>query len=323
MNHFISVEDIADPSGDYGKNLKSLIALSEKYKKNPFADEHFGKKKTLGLIFFNPSLRTRLSSIKAAQNLGMNVISMNTSQDSWLLETADGVVMDQGSAEHIKEAAAVMGTYCDILAVRAFPELKNREEDYQNHMINGFVKHAGVPIINLESATLHPLQSLTDLMTMESLRPNKKLNITMTWAPHIKPLPQSVANSFAQWVGKTAHQVTIAQPSGFELAQEFTVGAKIMHDQDEALKNADIVYVKNWSSYHDYGKVGDFPDWQVTSSKMALTNQALLMHCLPVRRNLVIADEVMDSANSVVIEQAGNREFAAQAVLKKILENLN
>ncbi|MEL6557371.1 MAG: acetylornithine carbamoyltransferase, partial [Bacteroidota bacterium] len=280
MNHFISVEDVADPSGDYSKNLKSLIALSEKYKKNPFADEHFGKKKTLGLIFFNPSLRTRLSSIKAAQNLGLNVISMNTSQDSWVLETADGAVMDQGSAEHIKEAAAVMGTYCDILGVRSFPELKNREEDYQNHMINGFVQHAGVPVINLESATLHPLQSLTDLMTMESLRPNKKLNITMTWAPHIKPLPQSVANSFAEWMGKTAHEVTIVQPPGFELSEEFTAGVKIMHDQDEALKNADVVYVKNWSSYHDYGKVGNFPDWQVTTEKMALTNQALLMHCL-------------------------------------------
>ena len=323
MNHFISVEDVSDPSGDYSKNLKSLIAKAERYKKNPFADEEYGKRKTLGLIFFNPSLRTRLSTIKAAQNLGMDVITLNTSQDSWALETADGVVMDQGSAEHIKEAAAVMGTYCDILGVRFFPGLKNKEEDYKNHMINGFVKYAGVPVINLESATLHPLQSLTDLMTMESLRPHKNLNITLTWAPHVKPLPQSVANSFAQWIGKTTHSLTIAQPSGFELSEEFTTGAMIMNDQDEALKNADIVYVKNWSAFHDYGKVGKFPDWQITAQKMALTNQALLMHCLPVRRNLVISDEVLNSENSVVIEQAGNREFAAQAVLKTILENLN
>ena len=322
MNHFISVEDLSDPSGEYEEKLKSILALAANYKQNPFADESLGKRKTLGLIFFNPSLRTRLSTIKAAQNLGMQVISMNTNQDGWALETADGVVMDQGTAEHIKEAAAVMGSYCDILGVRSFPGLKDMAEDYQNKVINGFVKYAGIPVINLESATTHPLQSLTDLMTIESLLPNRKLKVTMTWAPHVKALPQAVANSFAQWINVTDHELTIAQPDGYELSDEFTAGAKIVNDQDKAFKDADIVYVKNWSSFHDYGKVGDFPEWKVTAEKMNLTNDAFLMHCLPVRRNLVIADDVLDSDKSVVIEQAGNREFAAQAVLKNILVNL-
>lgn len=322
MNHFISVEDVSDPSGGYDENLKSILALAAKYKKDSFADEGYGKRKTLGLIFFNPSLRTRISTIKGAQNLGMQVISMNTNQDGWALETADGIVMDQGYAEHIKEAAAVMGNYCDIIGVRSFPDLKDRYEDYQDKVINGFVKYAGVPIVNLESATLHPLQSLTDLFTIESLIPNRKLNIVLTWAPHVKSLPQAVPNSFAQWVGRTDHMLKVVQPSGFELKEEFTNGATVLTDQEEAFKNADIVYVKNWSSYHDYGKAGNFPDWEITTEKMKLTNNAFLMHCLPVRRNLVISDEVLDGDQSVIIEQSGNREFVAQAVLKTLLQNL-
>ena len=322
MNQFTSSDDIADPGEDIGVKLKELLRLAESYQQNPLMHRTEGEGKTLGLIFFNPSLRTRLSTIKAAQNLGIHVISMNADKDGWLLETGDGVVMNQGNAEHIREAAAVMGAYCDMLGVRSFPGLQDRESDYAEKLLNGFVRYSGVPVVNLESATLHPLQSLTDLLTIEALHPGKKLNITMTWAPHVKALPQAVANSFAQWAGLTDHRLTIAQPKGFELSEVYTKGARIVHDQQEAFRDADIIYVKNWSSYDHYGQVGDFPEWKVDMQKMKLTNNAALLHCLPVRRNVVIADEVLDSDYSKVIMQAANREFAAQAVLKKILEKI-
>ncbi|MEL7145166.1 MAG: acetylornithine carbamoyltransferase [Bacteroidota bacterium] len=319
MDNFISVTDIEDPLGGYGQTLKELLDLMQVYREKPLIDRGLGDGKTIGLLFFNPSLRTRMSTIKAAQNLGMQVISMNTSSDGWSLETADGVVMDQGKAEHIKEAAAVMGAYCDLLAVRSFPSLQDREEDYKERVIKGFVTHAGVPIINLESATRHPLQSLTDVYTIDSLKSTTKPKVVLTWAPHVKALPQAVANSFVEWMQHYHCDLTIAHPPGFELASEFSGSTHATTDQDAALENADFVYVKNWSSYANYGAVGNFPDWRITSEKMLLTNQAALLHCLPVRRNVVIDDTVLDSEQSKVIEQAGNRVLAAQAVIKKLL----
>ena len=319
MDKFISVADIADPLGGLGTKLKELLDLMRSYEKNPFRDLATGSGKTIGLLFFNPSLRTRMSTIKAAQNLGMQVISMNSSKDGWALETADGTVMDQGTAEHIREAAAVMGTYCDVLGVRSFPSLQDREADYAEQIIEGFVKYSGVPVINLESATLHPLQSLTDVYTIDCLRSGQKPKVVLTWAPHVKALPQSVANSFAEWLQHYDCDLTIANPEGFDLSKKFTGDVSVIHDQDLALKDADFVYVKNWSSYENYGQLGHFPDWKITTEKMSLTNDAALLHCLPVRRNVVIDDQVLDSKKSRVIQQAGNRVLAAQAVIKKIL----
>lgn len=256
-------------------------------------------------------------------NLGMNVMVMNVDADSWQLEMNDGVIMDGNKAEHIREAAAVIGQYCDIIAVRAFAGLLDRAEDYQENVMDKFRRFAGVPIVNLESATRHPCQSLTDLLTIEELKTVEKPKIVMTWAPHVKALPQAVANSFAEWVNRTDYELTIANPLGYDLATEFTGKARILHNQDEAFANADFIYAKNWSSYQHYGKIlPDNADWQVTANKMVLTNRAKFMHCLPVRRGLVVADEVIDSTDSVVIQQAGNRVWAAQAVLKKILEGL-
>ena len=312
MQHFTSVLDVTDPMG--------LVQKALAIKKDPFAMKALGQNKTLGLLFFNSSLRTRMSSQKAAANLGMDVIVMNVTQDSWQIEMEDGVVMNGGTAEHIREAAGVMGQYCDILGVRSFPSLTDREADYTEKIINAFKAHAGCPIVSLESATLHPLQSLADLITIAEFKQVEKPKVVLTWAPHIKALPQAVSNSFAQWLTQTDYDFTVVQPEGFELSEEFTKGANIMHDQTAALEGADFVYVKNWSSYHDYGKVGKMEDWLVDQAKLANTNHAKVMHCLPVRRNVVIADDVLDSKSSIVIPRAGNRVYSAQAVLQEILE---
>ncbi len=315
MNHFISPADVSD--------VAALVKEAAKAKANPYGFSELGKNKTIGLLFFNSSLRTRLSTQKAAMNLGMNVMVMNVDADSWQLEMNDGVIMDGNKAEHIREAAAVIGQYCDIIAVRAFAGLIDRAEDYRENVMDKFRRFAGVPIVNLESATRHPCQSLTDLLTIEELKTVEKPKIVMTWAPHVKALPQAVANSFAEWINRTDYELTIANPVGYDLAPEFTGRARILHNQDEAFTNADFIYAKNWSSYQHYGKIlPDNADWQITAEKMALTNRAKFMHCLPVRRGLVVADEVIDSPDSVVIQQAGNRVWAAQAVLKKILEGL-
>lgn len=314
MVNFLSIKDVPDPSA------LALTGLS--IKQQPFAQETLGKRKTLGLIFFNPSLRTRMSTIKAANNLGMEVIALNVTGDSWQLETQEGAIMDGGKAEHIKEASAVMGTYCDILAVRSFPGLQNRTADYAEETLTAFQKYSGVPIVNLESATVHPLQSLADLMTIIEYFPNQKPKIVLSWAPQVKSLPQAVPNSFAEWMIAAGMDLTIAHPPGFELHDQFTSGAKIEHDQQKALQNADVVYVKNWSSYHDYGKLGSDPAWQMTLDKLKRTNNARLMHCLPVRRNVVISDDALDSQHSIVIPQAQNRIFAAQVVLQNILQSL-
>lgn len=320
MNHFISATDVT--------NIQQLVNQGLHYKSNPFLDAHLGKGKRIGLLFLNPSLRTRLSTQVAAANLGMEAIVFNVDKEGWALEFQEGAVMNGTSVEHIKDAAPVLGQYFDILAIRTFPSLKNKAEDYSEMFIKQFIRFAGVPVVSLESATLHPLQSLTDIITIqESLQNNAvtKPKVVLTWAPHIKPLPQCVANSFAQWVNAWGNaNFVITHPKGYELAPAFTNGASIIHDQEEALKDADFVYVKNWSSYEQYGQMlGSNNNWMLTNDKLAITNQAKIMHCLPVRRNIELSDEILDGPNSLVTQQAGNRVWAAQAVLAEILNTLN
>lgn len=315
MQHFTSIYDVP--------NLQQLLAIATDCKQQPFAHKEIGKNKTLGLLFFNPSLRTRMSTQKAAFNLGMDCIVMNVGSDSWTLETRDGVVMDGSATEHIKEAAAVMGTYCDILGIRTFAGLSNRESDYNEEVLQKFIHYCGKPVISLESATRHPLQSFADVITIESHKTSERPKVVLTWAPHPKALPQAVPNSFAEWAIAMNYEVVIAHPQGYELHEDFTHGATILHNQDEALSGADFVYAKNWSSYHDYGTIlSKDAAWQVTGAKMALTNQAKFMHCLPVRRNMIVSDEVLDSPSSIVIEEAGNRVVSAQAVLRMMLGQL-
>ena len=314
MKNFTSVNDV--------ENVKELLQLAKTVKLNPYNFEAIGKNKTLGLLFFNPSLRTRLSSQKAAMNLGMNVMVMNLNKDGWQIEFQDGTIMNQGSQEHIKEAAGVISQYCDIIGVRTFPNLQNKEEDYSEIILNKFIQNASVPIVSLESATLHPLQSFADLLTIEEHQKNAQPKVVLTWAPHPKKLPQAVANSFIEWIKTTDSQLVIANPQGFNLSKNFTEGVTISHNQNEALEGADFVYAKNWSAYEDYGKIGtQYSDWVVNGAKMQLTNHAKFMHCLPVRRNVVVADEVLDSEASLVLQQANNRTFAAQTVLLKLLQN--
>ena len=313
MKQFISINDVADP--------KVLIEQAMLLKADPFAHQHLGKNKTLGLLFFNSSLRTRLSTQKAAQNLGMNVMVLNVTEDSWQIEFEDGAIMNAGTAEHITEAAGVISQYCDIIGVRTFAGLKNFEEDYSESVINKFITYATVPIISLESATLHPLQSLADAITIEEHSSKAKPNVVLTWAPHPRALPQAVGNSFAQWMNQLDVNLTITHPQGYALASGFTGNAKVTTNQDEALAQADFVFAKNWSAVEDYGKIlSTDSKWMITPEKMALTNNAKFMHCLPVRRNVVVADAVIDSPNSLVLQQANNRVYSAQAVLKQMLE---
>jgi N-succinyl-L-ornithine transcarbamylase len=324
MKKFTSVFDVPDI------NALALKALA--YKENPLADKHLGEDKRIGLLFLNPSLRTRLSTQIAARNLGMEAIVFNVDKEGWALEFEEGAIMSGNTVEHVKDAAPVLGHYFDILCIRTFPSLKNREDDYSEMFINQFIKYAGVPVISLESATLHPLQSLTDIITIKEVlnaKPNgivqgvkTKPKIVLTWAPHIKPLPQCVANSFAQWINAWGESdFVITHPQDYELDEKFTKGATITHDQDAALINADFVYVKNWSTYTDYGKVYENdPEWMLTEEKLKATNNAKVMHCLPVRRNVELSDEVLDSTHSLVTQQAGNRVWAAQAVLSEILK---
>lgn len=315
MKHFINLDDV--------ESVEELVNLGLDLKANPFQYQGMGKNKTVGLVFFNSSLRTRISTQKAALNLGMNVIVMNVGSDSWQLEFADGAFMDQGKAEHIKEAAAVLGQYCDIIGVRAFAGLTDREEDYKEVVLESFRKYAGVPIVNLESATRHPCQSLADLITIEELKTKERPKVVLTWVPHFKPLPQAVGNSFAEWVLKTNYDFVIANPEGYDLAPQVRQNARVVHDQAEAFAGADFIYAKNWSSYEQYGQVlSQDRSWAVTEERMALTDNGVFMHCLPVRRGLKVSDGVIDSPQSAVIQQAGNRVWSVQAALKKILEDL-
>jgi N-succinyl-L-ornithine transcarbamylase len=315
MYHFTSVHDAG--------HLPTLVNSALQLKKDPNAFRELGNYKTIGLLFFNSSLRTRLSTQKAAQQLGMDVMVMNVGADSWQLEMKEGVIMNSDKAEHVAEAAAVIGQYCDIVGVRSFPGLVDRAFDYSEQVLNQFIKYTGKPIVSLESATRHPLQSLTDLITITEYKKVERPKVVLTWAPHVKSLPQCVPNSFAEWMNEADVDFTIAHPKGYELAPEFSGNAKISNDPREAFEGADFIYAKNWSSYEDYGKIiSSDPAWMVSAEKMKLTNDAKFMHCLPVRRNVVVEDAVIDSSNSIVIQQAGNRVWAAQAVLKSILESL-
>ncbi len=315
MKHFINLNDV--PS------VNQLVQEGLAQKASPFSNQHLGKNKTLGLVFFNSSLRTRLSTQKAALNLGMNVMVMNVDSDSWQIEFEDGITMDQGKAEHIREAAAVMGMYCDILAVRAFAGLQDREADYKETVLEKFRAFAGVPIINLESATRHPCQSLADLITIEELKTKPRPKVVLTWVPHFKALPQAVANSFAEWVTMTDYDFTICNPLGYDLPEAYRKNAKISHNQEETFAGADFIYAKNWSSYDNYGQVlTQDPSWRITEDSFKDAPTAKFMHCLPVRRGLKVAHEVLDGPHSAVIQQAGNRVWSVQAVLKGMLEGM-
>lgn len=315
MKIFTSINDVT--------NIDEMVNEALMLKKNPYAFSHLGKNKTLGMVFMNPSLRTRLSTQKAGMNLGMNTIVMNMDKEGWALEMNDGVVMNGSSVEHVKDVAAVMSQYCDIIAIRCFALMKNKEEDYSEKIINQFIKYSTVPIVSMEGSTLHPLQSFADVITIrENWTKNTKPKVVLTWAPHIKPIAQAVANSFSEWMLKADVDLTITHPVGYELSEAFTKGAKIEYDQQKALKDADFVYVKNWSCYTDYAKIAcTDSNWMLTNEKLKLSNNAKIMHCLPVRRNLEVSDEVLDGANSLILQQANNRLFSAQAVLKKILES--
>ena len=312
MKNFVSVNDVEDPK----QFVKEAIALKNEKIINPI-----GKRKTLGLLFFNSSLRTRMSTQKAAQNLGLEVMVLNVGNDGWALEFEEGAIMNGTTVEHIKDAVAVLGLYCDIIGVRCFPSLTDKDADSSDKIINQIIKYSGVPVVSLESATRHPLQSLADMITIEEHKIKEKPKVVLTWAPHIKPIPQVVANSFAEWSLGCNYDVTITHPEGYELDEAFTKGAKIITNQEEALKDADFVYVKNWCSFKEYGKVLEVNEnWMLTNEKLKNTNNAKVMHCLPVRRNIELSDEVLDGENSLVLKQAENRVYAAQSVLKKIID---
>lgn len=315
MKRFFSVDDIT--------NLETFVQEAIQIKKNPLQKSDLGKGKTLGLVFLNSSLRTRLSTQKAAQNLGLNTIILNANQEAWTWEFEDGAIMNGGTVEHIKDVAQVLSQYCDIIGIRCFAGLTNKEEDTAEKVFSLFEKYATVPIISLESATLHPLQSLADCITIEEHKPsNKKPKVVLTWAPHIKSIPHAVGNSFAQWMNKTNCEFVITHPKGYELDPKFTQNATIEYNQEVALQDADFVYVKNWSSFEEYGKILETKkDWMLTNEKLKVTNQAKIMHCLPVRRNVEVSDEVLDSPNALIYQQANNRTYAAQIVIEKILEN--
>jgi len=314
MKKFTSVKDI--PS------IAEAVKTALEVKQNKFGFQHLGKNKTMVLVFFNSSLRTRLSTQKAAMNLGMNTMVMNVNEDSWQLESEMGVIMDGTNAEHLREAIPVIGKYCDVIGVRAFAKFENRDDDYSEKILSQFVDYAGVPVVSMEAATRHPLQSYADLVSIEEHKKTERPKVVLTWAPHPRALPQAVPNSFVEWMRETDYELVVTHPKGYELAPEFMGDVKVEYDQKKAFEDADFIYAKNWASYTDYGKIlsKDFA-WTVDEEKMALTNNAKFMHCLPVRRNVVVTDGVIDSPNSIVVDEAYNREITAQAVLKMILEN--
>jgi N-succinyl-L-ornithine transcarbamylase len=314
MRHFTSVYDLPD--------LNKAVETARSLKSNPFGYQHLGKNKTMVLIFFDSSLRTRLSTQKAAMNLGMNTMVLNVNQDGWKLESEMGVVMDGDKPEHLREAIPVIGRFCDVIGVRAFARFENREDDYSEKILSQFIEYAGVPIVSMEAATRHPLQSFADQITIEEFKKTKRPKVVMTWAPHPRALPQAVPNSFVEWMRRTDYELVVTHPEGYELAPEFMGDLKVEYNQKKAFEGADFIYAKNWSSYTDYGKIlSKDMNWTVDSAKMALTNDAKFMHCLPVRRNMIVTDEVIDSKNSIVIDEAENRVYSAQTVLKMILES--
>lgn len=317
MRNFTNVHDIGD--------LRTAVAEALEVKANRFGYKNLGENKTLLMLFFNSSLRTRLSTQKAAMNLGMNVMVLDVNQGAWKLETERGVIMDGDKPEHLLEAIPVMGCYCDVIGVRSFARFESKADDYEEKIINQFIRYSGRPVFSMEAATRHPLQSFADLITIEEYKIVERPKVVMTWAPHPKALPQAVPNSFAEWMNAAGYDFVITHPHGYELAPEFVGNAKVEYDQDKALEGADFVYAKNWSAYMDpnYGKViSTDRSWTVTAEKMALTNNAYFMHCLPVRRNMIVSDDVIEGPRSLVIPEAANREISAQVVLKRILEGL-
>ena len=317
MRNFTNVHDIGD--------LRTAVAEALEVKANRFGYKNLGENKTLLMLFFNSSLRTRLSTQKAAMNLGMNVMVLDVNQGAWKLETERGVIMDGDKPEHLLEAIPVMGCYCDVIGVRSFARFESKADDYEEKIINQFIRYSGRPVFSMEAATRHPLQSFADLITIEEYKTVERPKVVMTWAPHPKALPQAVPNSFAEWMNAAGYDFVITHPHGYELAPGFVGNAKVEYDQDKALEGADFVYAKNWSAYMDpnYGKViSTDRSWTVTAEKMALTNNAYFMHCLPVRRNMIVSDDVIEGPRSLVIPEAANREISAQVVLKRILEGL-
>ncbi|WP_085536900.1 Rossmann-fold NAD(P)-binding domain-containing protein [Massilibacteroides vaginae] len=317
MRNFTCVHDL----GDLNKAVKEAFEI----KKDRFKHVELGRNKTLLMIFFNSSLRTRLSTQKAAMNLGMNTIVLDINQGAWKLETERGVIMDGDKPEHLLEAIPVMGCYCDIIGVRSFAKFENKEEDYTEMVINQFIKYSGRPVFSMEAATRHPLQSFADLITIEEYKKTARPKVVLTWAPHPRALPQAVPNSFAEWMNETDYDFVITHPKGYELAPEFSGKAKIEYDQAKAFEGADFIYAKNWAAYADpnYGQIlSTDRAWTVDEAKMKLTNNAYFMHCLPVRRNMIVTDDVIESPQSIVIQEAANREISAQVVLKRILEGL-
>ena len=314
MKHYLNLDAIPD--------LQSAIDEIIDLKNNPYAAEDLGKQKTLGMLFFNPSLRTRLSTQKAAQHLGLKTMVMNFSNEAWALEFEDGTKMNGLRSEHIKEAAAVVSQYCDIVAIRAFASLSNKEKDEEEQVLKYFARYSSIPVINMESATAHPLQALADAVTIKEQLFIKRPKIVLTWAPHPRALPHAVGNSFTKMVQKLDAEFVITQPKGYELNPKITKNIPLIYNQEKALEGADFVYAKNWCSYNDYGKIlRSDEEWMITAEKMKLTNGAKFMHCLPIRRNIVATDDVLDDSCSLVIEQANNRTYAAQWVLKKLIEN--
>jgi N-succinyl-L-ornithine transcarbamylase len=314
MRHFTSVYDLPD--------LNEAIETARTLKNNPYGYQHLGKNRTMVLIFFDSSLRTRLSTQKAAMNLGMNTMVLNVNQDGWKLESEMGVVMDGDKPEHLREAIPVIGRYCDIIGIRAFARFENREDDYSEKILNQFIEYAGVPVVSMEAATRHPLQSFADHLTIEEYKTSKHPKVVLTWAPHPRALPQAVPNSFVEWMRNTDYELVVTHPEGYELAPEFMGNVKVEYNQRKAFEEADFIYAKNWSSYLQYGKIlSKDMNWTVNSAKMALTNHAKFMHCLPVRRNMIVTDDVIDSKASIVVDEAENRVYSAQAVLKLILES--
>jgi len=311
MKSFIAAPEVYE--------INRLLTLAKKIKNAPEDFSLVGKNKTLVLLFFNPSLRTRLSTEKAGLNLGMQVISMNA-DNGWKIEFEDGAIMNGDTAEHVKEAAAVVSQYADVIGIRSFPTLINREKDYQEEVISAFVKYASVPVISLESATRHPLQSFADLLTIEEYKQKETPKVVLSWAPHPRALPQAVPNSFVEWMRRGNVDLVITHPKGYQLSPDFVGDAYVTNDQNEAFEGADFIYAKNWSSFENYGAIlSNDPSWTITAEKMALTSKAKFMHCLPVRRNVIVADEVIDSQDSIVIAQANNRTWAAQTVLHDLL----
>lgn len=318
MKRFTSVHDIVN-----GPGLPAAMARALDYAKNPWSTDALGHRRTVGLLFMNPSLRTRMSTQKAASLLGAETIVLNAGSDSWTLETRDGVVMDGSTTEHIKEAAAVMGQYCDVLGLRTFAGLTDREHDYQETVLEKFIAYAGVPVVSLESATRHPLQSFADLITIEQHKTRQRPKVVLTWAPHPKALPQAVANSFVEWMRHADVELVVAHPEGYDLDPSFVGDAAVTYDRDAAFDGADFIYAKNWSAVEPYGAIlSQDKDWTVTPDAMSRTNNAKFMHCLPVRRNMIVDDAVIDAPTSIVIPQAANRVVSAQTVLSYMLEGL-